>query len=432
MNRLPSIRERLARAVLQVALAWAAGAAILVGWAAHRGVDGIMDGALQESAEILYGVLSLNVGGLPLGRGSAMEAPPHEERLLWQIVGAKGRVLLRSHRAPEQAMLSTVLPRLNEAPGGGMVYAIPFEQAGPGSFLLVAQTATERSEATLEASLTTGGAALVVALPCALWLRRRVRAEMLPLRDLSRAVADFHPGDAGARLAAPSREELLPIRDAILALAERLALRVDSERAFTAHAAHALRTPLAGMAAQLAVAMREAPRELQPRIQKARQASLRLQRVVNALLTLFRSSVEPNLQGVGTATLVQSLALDGVSIRVVDHAGMLQMDPDLIAAALLNLLDNAARYGAGQVDIVVERRGQDGVLRISDDGPGVSEPRLAQLNAALAAQHYDQEMGLGLMLTDLVARAHHGHLRLLPTGRGFEVELTIPQSGLRG
>ena len=63
------------------------------------------------------------------------------------------------------------------------------------------------------------------------------------------------------------------------------------ERAFTAHAAHALRTPLAGMDAQLAVALREAPLALQPRLQRVREASGRLQRVLAALLTLFRSDL---------------------------------------------------------------------------------------------------------------------------------------------
>jgi two-component system OmpR family sensor kinase len=429
---LPSIRRRLARAVLQVTLAWGVAAALLVGWAAHEEIDEVMDSTLQESAEILFGVLSFNAASLPLGRGDAMPAPPHDERLVWQVVGAQGQVLLRSHRAPTQALLAAPVARLQDAPGGWRLYAIPFVPAGPGSYLLVAQMESERREATLQASLSTAGAALVVALLCALWLRRRVRTELLPLRDLSRAVTNFHPTDAGATLAAPGREELLPIRDAILDLAERLSLRVDSERAFTAHAAHALRTPLAGLAAQLAVAMREAPPELQPRIQKARQASLRLQRVVNALLTLFRSSVEPKLQPVDLATLVHSLSMEGLQIEVVNAAaGRLQMDPDLIAAALLNLLDNAARHGATRVEIRVDKRGSDGVLGISDDGQGVGAERLGQLQAALAAQQYEQAMGLGLMLGDLVARAHHGRLTLLPAARGFALELTLPQELLR-
>ena len=79
------------------------------------------------------------------------------------------------------------------------------------------------------------------------------------------------------------------MHDAISALGERLARRVANERAFSAHAAHALRTPLAGIDTQLAVAQREAPASLQPRLARVREAAGRLTRVVSALLALFRS-----------------------------------------------------------------------------------------------------------------------------------------------
>jgi signal transduction histidine kinase len=303
-----------------------------------------------------------------------------------------------------------------------------FPAGGAGTLLLVAQTEAERSEATLEASLTAAGAALLVGLLCAFWLRHRVQFELLPLRTLTHAVKNFHPTDAGATLAPATRVELRPIRDAILDLGGRLALRVDSERAITAHAAHALRTPLAGLAAQLAVAMREAPPELQPRIQKARQASLRLQRVVTALLTLFRSGVEPQWQRIDLAALVHSLPLEGLQVQVPSSSEVFWMDPDLLAAALLNLLDNALRHGASRVDIHAERHGLEAVLHIRDDGPGVTPEHLAQLQQALADQHYEQAMGLGLMLTDLVVRAHRGHLALPAQERGFALDITLPQA----
>jgi signal transduction histidine kinase len=425
---LPSIRRRLSQAIGQVTLAWGIGASLLVGWAAHHEIDELMDSTLQESAEILFGVLSFNASSLPLGRADAMPAPPHDERLLWQLVGADGAVRLRSHRAGVQPLLPAAQPGLADAPGGWRVYAMRFPAGGEGTMLLVAQTEEERSEATLEASLTAAGAAVLVGLMCALWLRQRVRHELLPLRALTRAVKNFHPTDAGATLAPATRVELLPIRDAIIDLGGRLALRVDSERAITAHAAHALRTPLAGLAAQLAVAMREAPVGLQPRIQKARQASLRLQRVVTALLTLFRSGVEPQWQRIDLATLVHSLPLEGLQVQVLPGTEPFWMDPDLLAAALLNLLDNALRHGASRVEIQAEQRGTEAVLRIRDDGPGVTPERLAELQAALATQRYEQAMGLGLMLTDLVVRAHRGHLSLPAQERGFALDITLPQS----
>jgi len=47
------------------------------------------------------------------------------------------------------------------------------------------------------------------------------------------------------------------------------------------------------------------------------------------------------------------------------------------------------------------------------------------MGAALATQHYEQDMGLGLMLADRVARAHGGQLMLVPVEQGFGVELSL-------
>jgi signal transduction histidine kinase len=51
--------------------------------------------------------------------------------------------------------------------------------------------------------------------------------------------------------------------------------------------------------------------------------------------------------------------------------------------------------------------------------------RLSQLQAAIAAQAYEGNTGLGLMLADLIARAHGGKLLLLAVERGFAVELQL-------
>jgi signal transduction histidine kinase len=66
-----------------------------------------------------------------------------------------------------------------------------------------------------------------------------------------------------------------------------------------------------------------------------------------------------------------------------------------------------------------------------DDGRGAELSRLALLRAALETQNYEGQTGLGLMLADLVARAHGGRLVLPDTPSGFAVELVLsPTSGL--
>lgn len=66
------------------------------------------------------------------------------------------------------------------------------------------------------------------------------------------------------------------------------------------------------------------------------------------------------------------------------------------------------------------------VISLVDDGPGVTPAQFDRLTTALASQNYERGLGLGLMLADLVARAHHGSVRLLELTRGFGVEFSLP------
>jgi K+-sensing histidine kinase KdpD len=97
-------------------------------------------------------------------------------------------------------------------------------------------------------------------------------------------------------------------------------------------------------------------------------------------------------------------------------------DADLITAAVLNLMDNAQRHGARTVTFSTPGAN---VLQVHDDGPGVDSARRRELQAAIDAQDYDGRTGLGLMLADLVARAHGGGLSLPEQASGFAAELNL-------
>jgi signal transduction histidine kinase len=295
----------------------------------------------------------------------------------------------------------------------------------------VAQAQAERLKAQAEVALSAVLAALLVGWLGHLWLRRRLGDELAPLQRLSLRLSRHEPLTVtGTSLGPPERLELASVHAAIDDLASRLAERVMHERAFSAHAAHALRTPLAGIDAQLALALREAPPPLQPRLQRARDAAARLHRVVAALLALFRTAEPPLREPVDVAALLSRLPVDGLGVHV-DPDIVVSADPDLLAAAVLNLLDNSLRHGGRQVRVSSPRAG---VLRLHDDGPGVSAERRAALQQALADQAYTGNTGLGLMLADLIARSHGGRLTIADVSGGFAVDLTLdaaPQQSIR-
>lgn len=416
------MRGRLYAALLVASATWALAVAGVVGYVVHRSVDELLDHTLQESAEVLLGLMHFHRRQLPLGLGDAMPAPPHEERLVWQVVDANNRLLLRSHAAPRQPLLAEHGVGFASVGVQWRVFALPL--GGQGERLYVAQSGEERHDARIGVVVYSTLAAFLVGLGAALWLRARLGAEFAHLQTLSRAVQAFDPLSQGQVLAPPARAELLPMRDAIVELAARLSERVDAERAFAAHAAHALRTPLATMAANLAAAQQRAGAEERAPLQRTREAADRLQRVVTSLLTMFRSGGEVHRERVRLDDLTAQLPFDTLRLEFDDDASV-QADPDLLTAALANLLDNAARHGARVVRLEVVQADGHQRLRIRDDGSGTDAATWASLQEALSQRQYDRCSGLGLMLVDMVARAHGGRLSLFPPQGGFALEIDL-------
>ena len=413
-----SIRRRLLRALLLWALLWSTALALAVWLAVREEVDELLDDSLKSVAEDLIGPLLRT----PLTPGPmvGIGATPALQRFIWQQVAhVEGAQLLRhSAGAPLQPLRPTPTAGFMDVPGWrvyGLALGIDTQM------LYVAQSRGERGEALAEVGLAVLLAGLPMGLLGLLWLGTRVRQELTPLQALSKRLAEHDPLQPGATLGEAAEEELQPVHQAIDALAARLARRVGQERAFTAHAAHALRTPLAGIDAQLAVAVREAPEALQPRLQRVRAAAGRLQRVVAGLLALFRSGVEVQRVPLDLPVLAARLPVEGLRVQAQSTAA-LDADVDLLTAALLNLLDNALRHGATTVTLSTPAAQ---VLRVQDDGRGLPTAQRQALQQGLDAEDYAGRMGLGLMLADLVARAHGGRLELPEVAAGFAAELHL-------
>lgn len=420
-----SLRRELVRTLTLISAVWLVAVFLAMAFGIRHEVDDLLDDALQESAEVLYGTLVLHGADLHL-EGGSLPAPPHEERLVWQIIEEAGpRVLLRSHKAPEAPLLRVFQAGLGDTPEHWRVVALRLPQAG--RFLVVGQPRFERLESRYEVIALVGSSGLLVGVVCALWMRKRVLGLMRELQGLSGQIQMYDPMRPDTDLPAPTREEFVQVREAVHDLGRRLARRVQSEHAFAAHAAHALRTPLAGMDAQLAMALREVDPVARPRIERSREAVARLKRVITALLALFRSHADLEIQPIDVAQLLSHLPVEHLHVRVVQDQPLLA-DANLVAAALANLLDNAVRYGARNCQISVATGDASQVLTVKDDGPGIEAPRRAALQAAADQVQGEDLAGLGLKLAALVARAHGGRLLIdagAADGSGLAVSLVL-------
>jgi signal transduction histidine kinase len=418
MTTLPSIRQRLLRTLLIWSVIWTLAVTVAVWLAVHDEINEMLDETLQGSAEVLSGPLAQGTQIMPFMRGS-VSAP---NQFVWQVVryasDGSAQVVQASQRAPARALYSVPLRGFGDVPTW-RVYGLPL--GDDGRMLYVAQAVAERGEAQFEVAISVALASLAISLLGHFWLRAKTRQELQPLQTLAAQLENFDPLKAGADLGPAERQELQSVHDAIGALGQRLAQRVANERAFSGHAAHALRTPLAGIDAQLAVALRECPPEMTARLQRIRTASASLQRVVASLLSLFRSGVELEREPIELGSWQARLAPDG--LRLYNHAaGKLHADGDLLAAALLNVFDNALRHGAKNIHVTMPNAH---TLRLHDDGEGMPAGRRLALQQALHSQHYEGATGLGLMLADIVARAHGGGVDLPEVASGFAVDMRL-------
>ncbi|HLO96484.1 MAG TPA: hypothetical protein VK195_19405, partial [Burkholderiaceae bacterium] len=118
LRSLPSLQGELSRRLTLLSASWLLALVLVLAWGVKHEVDELLDDALREAAELIYGMVALNAP-LPGNAGSdILPAPPHEEHIVWQIVNYEGRLLMRSHRAPQTAFFAA--PREGLADGLGL------------------------------------------------------------------------------------------------------------------------------------------------------------------------------------------------------------------------------------------------------------------------------------------------------------------------
>jgi signal transduction histidine kinase len=217
---------------------------------------------------------------------------------------------------------------------------------------------------------------------------------------------------------------------------------LEKKRQFASDAAHELRTPIAGLRAELEEArMHPDQTDLGDLLNRALYDVDRLEAIIGDLLTLARAEpgLPMELQQVDLAELAQaevSRREGRVAIELVlesPGSGVtVSAVPTQIGRLLTNLLDNAQHHAEETVWVQVSRDGDSAELAVADDGDGIDEAdrerifhRFIRLDAG---RRRDPEgTGLGLAISHDIAQAHAGSLEVedSPTG-GARFVLRLP------
>jgi signal transduction histidine kinase len=230
--------------------------------------------------------------------------------------------------------------------------------------------------------------------------------------------------------------------------AERL---LEEERSdFVATVSHELRTPMTGVYGAAQTLLRR-DSELAPEVRQALLAMIaaeaaRLSQITEEVLLtsqLDRGELRVERAPVDVPEVIRSV-VDAmrsqlpvsitIEVEIDDHVGLASGDSDRVQQVLVNLLDNAAKYGSAPVKVSAGTT--DGVVRIavSDAGPGIGAADRERIfekffRADSEAARATRGTGLGLYISRELAHRMGGRLALASKpdqGATFVVELPLP------
>jgi signal transduction histidine kinase len=255
----------------------------------------------------------------------------------------------------------------------------------------------------------------------------RTQLAEISATDLSRRVpeSESRGEDEIARMARTANEML-----------DRLEHLVKRQRQFTADASHELRTPVAGLRANIEDAlMYPDEADLEVSLRAALRDTERIEAIITDLLLLARLGTggAALLERVDLAELVTA-KVDGRSADIRTHLApgvVVNGVPTQLARLLDNLLDNAQRYAERVIEVEVRREADEAMLVVADDGPGILMDdremvfkRFTRLDTARSREAGGT--GLGLAIARDIAQAHRGTLRVEDSPRGARFVLRLP------
>lgn len=213
--------------------------------------------------------------------------------------------------------------------------------------------------------------------------------------------------------------EVLALVEATNDALHRLQLALEAEKAFTAEAAHALRTPLSVLSAR--VEALPATLELSPVKADIRAMSRLTHQLLSAaqadtlVVDAERHCDLSDLAAKVVAGLAPLAIRDGRTLALEAASGVIvRGDADALAHALRNLVENALRFSQRGTEVLVTVS-EEGTLSVLDRGPGIPEADKPMLTRRFWRRSATglAGTGLGLSIVQRIAEAHRSHLEIL-------------------
>lgn len=279
-----------------------------------------------------------------------------------------------------------------------------------------------------EVLLVWGGVVLLLALSGAYFIARQVA---YPLRRLAQAARLLGQGQTPAPLPEQGAHEVVAVSAAFNQMSADLASNERERALVLAGISHDLRTPLARVRLAAEMSTDEFLRD--GLIADVEQ--------MDAVIRQFLDYARLDESEVAVPTDVQALVQEVIG-RFMSSAKSIKPElqfvpvfavrPLLLKRALANLLDNAVKYGGGEITVQLYNKTGNTVLAVIDQGRGIPQGRREAVKRPFIrldiARSDVTGSGLGLAIVERAARLHHGEFELAEReGGGLVAKLIFPR-----
>jgi len=385
----------------------------------------------------------------------SVDPPPADPRfdeplsgLYWQISVEPNGKTLRSRSLwdsvlslPQEAAIDDVSHRhMIAGPGGSELYLLqrriqlPPRLGGTATRIAVAWNAEEvkKSVADFRSALLPFLALIGFLLVAASWAQ--VSIGLRPLNTVRQKLAAIRSGNA-RRLETGFPNEVLPLAEEIDALLDKQEAAVEKARGRAADLAHGFKTPLQVLNGEIERLRGKGEKEIAADISSIAETMRRHvdRELARARLSYAAKDATANVKSViDRIVRVMERTPDGRRLLwTVDVPVDLvaRINTDDLAEALGNVVENAARHAREMVSICGTDDGEDVVMTVGDDGPGIAAeqvpdvlPRGARLDTSGSGA------GLGLAIVTDILEAWNGRLIFDNGDPGLSVTLRLPKA----
>ena len=261
----------------------------------------------------------------------------------------------------------------------------------------------------------------LVGIAVALGVYPIVRRLTQRLETLQRGVQRWGEGDLSVRVTEEGQDEVADLSKRFNASAERIEKLVRSHKSLLANASHELRSPLTRIRMGLEL-MGERP---SPAAREEISRNIgELDQLIDEILLASRLDASEADMGTIEAVDLTGLAAEECSqvdaeldlVEGTDNAKLTVPGVSrLLRRAIRNLLENARRYGAGEISVELGSANGFATVRVNDRGPGVPAALRERIFEPFyrlpGASERNGGVGLGLALVKSIAERHGGSVR---------------------